>query len=160
MIGHGYATGNGESAAGQIRGQRLACGKRNRQNGCGRTTCIWLATVARGKSVFTATISTVLQAGLDAASRHAGWRQSQTLRVSIRHCYRLWQQLARSQSHMRAALASCCMPPPLISTETRPLAQLQTHLQHECFAAGRSLDLLATFQLQFQRLALIRLAAN
>jgi hypothetical protein len=145
MIGHGYAKGNGANAAGCVRGQRLACSKRNQRRGCGRTMCIWLATVVRGRGVLTSTISAILQAGLDAASRHAGWRAMDPLPITMRHCYRLWHRLERDQSRIRTTLTRCCDPPAVTSSETRPLAQLRMHLQHTCVGAMDDVDALALF---------------
>jgi hypothetical protein len=161
MVGHGAARGNGHTATDQlIRGQRFACGKRNRQRGCGRTICVWHATTLRRRSVFTSTLSSLLQSGLHATSRHAGWQRLTTLPISLRHCYRLWHTFDRSQSYVRTTLAGCCAPPSPDSSEARPLAQLIAHLQHRCVVATASLDILAMFQLQFQQAILCRSAAH
>jgi hypothetical protein len=161
LVGHGFAKGNGPTTSGQvIRGQRLVCSNRNQKQGCGRTTCVWLSSTLRRRSVFTATLSTLLRTGLEAPSRYAGWQAAQPMSISLRHCYRLWKILELSLSQIRTTLMRCCAPPSTTATETRPMAQLLDHLQHQCSGAAASHDVFAAFQLQFQQTTLRGSAAH
>jgi hypothetical protein len=99
--------------------------------------------------VYTPTVAALLNAGLDSASRHAGWRRIERFGISMRHCYRLWHQLVRAQSHLRTVLMRCCSAP--ACTQDRPLAQLRMHLQHRCHELDGTLDEFAMFHLHFQQ---------
>jgi hypothetical protein len=157
MVGHGVAMGYAEASNERvIRGQRFCCGKRNRGDGCGRTTCIWLATTLPRRTLRTATLAALLTAGLDGASRHAGWRAARITTVTLRHLYRLWVHVNKAQPRLRTMLATCCAPP-CLQTEPRPLAQMLAHLQHPHGPAPHpsvGCDVMANFALHFAQAVL------
>jgi hypothetical protein len=147
VVGHGMLMGYAEHGGDRaVRGRRLLCSARFRRSGCGRTFSVLVATVIASFTVRAPTLSRLLEAVVGGLCRKAAWEKAARSGLSLRSGYRLWARLCAAQSHVRTTL--CTVGPPPASTDTRPIAQMLTHLRH---ALGVTECVLTRFQLVFQR---------
>jgi len=147
VMGHGILRGYAEHSDTIVtRGRRFLCSNRFRKAGCGRTFCVTLASVIRGFTVRTVTLSRLMLALVSGHNRKVAWEQHCNPGLSLRTVYRLWQRVLDAQIPLRTAL--CTRAPPPSCADPRPFAQLAKHLDH----LPKHTDcLLARFQCDFQR---------
>jgi hypothetical protein len=131
LIQHGFLYGFDDSSPPRktMRARRIFCSNRNARRGCGRTFSVWMADKIRRLSLTTAALGRFLQRavvdGILAAIRTSDYHRSD------RTWLRVWKRFRLAQSPIRTALAGCC-PPPALSAEHPPAAQVLAHL-HAAF---------------------------
>jgi hypothetical protein len=145
---HGTLNNHGslKTKTGMLRGSRFWCSSRRKgRPGCGRSFCVWLATVVPGHSVSADTLAAFLAVWSRLGGNVLGaWEHART-GFSTDSAYRWVKRFVRNQGEVRTRLCRARAPPPTRGDGI--LADLFGHLslvlENEAF--------IEAFQIRFQR---------
>ncbi len=113
-----------------VRGQRLFCSNRDKREGCGRTTPVFLSHIIPGYTISASILWPVLAALLQAmgSGSIAACAESVPWPFSLEALYHLLRALRRRLDRLRTGLFSIG-PPPLVSSLSDPLLHAVEHLR-------------------------------